>query len=73
MAGKGQFVCGAKGCDAKDGLCSYEVNFAYEEAGQRKQVWPTELPQEQACSCWGASGQSVRVLPLLQHTRIALA
>ncbi|KXZ54811.1 hypothetical protein GPECTOR_4g882 [Gonium pectorale] len=38
MAGKGQFVCGAKGCDASDGLCSYEINFAYQEAGERKQA-----------------------------------
>ncbi|GLC41653.1 hypothetical protein PLESTB_000692600 [Pleodorina starrii] len=38
MSGKGQFVCGAKGCEAGDGLCSYEVNFAYQEAGERKQA-----------------------------------
>ncbi|KAG2434917.1 hypothetical protein HYH02_012115 [Chlamydomonas schloesseri] len=38
VSGKGQFVCGAKGCDASDGLCSYEVNFAYQEAGERKQA-----------------------------------
>ncbi|PNW80941.1 hypothetical protein CHLRE_07g336250v5 [Chlamydomonas reinhardtii] len=38
VSGKGQFVCGAKGCEASDGLCSYEVNFAYQEAGERKQA-----------------------------------
>ncbi|GIL82844.1 hypothetical protein Vretimale_8174 [Volvox reticuliferus] len=38
MSGKGQFICGAKGCEANDGLCSYEVNFAYQEAGVRKQA-----------------------------------
>ncbi|EFJ41245.1 alpha-1,2-mannosidase [Volvox carteri f. nagariensis] len=38
VSGKGQFVCGAKGCDAGEGLCSYEVNFAYQEAGERKQA-----------------------------------
>mmetsp|Transcript_37040 Transcript_37040/g.82340 ORF Transcript_37040/g.82340 Transcript_37040/m.82340 type:complete len:310 (+) Transcript_37040:95-1024(+) len=38
ISGKGQFVCGAKGCEERDGLCSYEVNFAYEEAGQKKQA-----------------------------------
>ncbi|KAG2490848.1 hypothetical protein HYH03_010766 [Edaphochlamys debaryana] len=38
LAGKGQFVCGARGCDAADGLCSYEVNFAYQEAGEHKQA-----------------------------------
>uniref|UniRef100_A0A7S3QZV7 Protein FRA10AC1 n=1 Tax=Dunaliella tertiolecta TaxID=3047 RepID=A0A7S3QZV7_DUNTE len=38
VAGKGHFSCGAKGCDAKDGLVSYEVNFAYQEAGREKQA-----------------------------------
>lgn len=38
VEGKGHFLCGAKGCGAKDGLVSYEVNFAYEEAGRQKQV-----------------------------------
>ncbi len=36
MSGKGQFVCGAKRCDAAAQLASYEVNFAYEEAGEQK-------------------------------------
>lgn len=38
MAGKGQFVCGNVRCDGKDELRSYEVNFAYVEAGARKQA-----------------------------------
>ena len=38
VGGKGQFACAAKGCDAADGLVSYEVNFAYEEAGEHKQA-----------------------------------
>lgn len=38
ISGKGQFICGAKGCDKRDGLCSYEVNFAYTEAGQQRQA-----------------------------------
>ncbi len=25
VAGKGQFVCGARGCDVRDGLASFEV------------------------------------------------
>lgn len=37
-SGKGQFVCGAKGCEANEGLASYEVNFAYEEAKEQKQA-----------------------------------
>jgi len=45
VSGKGHFSCGSKGCDAKDGLVSYEVNFAYQEAGREKQVgWPVGWP-----------------------------
>ncbi|WJX92924.1 hypothetical protein P8452_74504 [Trifolium repens] len=38
MSGKGQFICGNKHCDEKDGLASYEVNFCYFEAGENKQA-----------------------------------
>ncbi|KAK4428814.1 protein FRA10AC1 [Sesamum alatum] len=38
ISGKGQFVCGNKHCNEKDGLSSYEVNFSYFEAGERKQA-----------------------------------
>ena len=38
VAGKGQFSCGAKGCDAADGLATFEVPFAYAEAGEDKQA-----------------------------------
>ena len=38
VSGKGQFSCGSKGCDSADGLASYEVPFAYTEAGERKQA-----------------------------------
>ena len=34
--GKGQFVCGEKKCTIKEGLKSWEVNFAYMEHGERK-------------------------------------
>ena len=34
--GKGQFICGEKKCDIKEGLKSWEVNFAYVEHGERK-------------------------------------
>lgn len=34
--GKGQFSCGAVGCDSREGLESYEVPFKYKEAGDRK-------------------------------------
>ncbi|CAH9085569.1 unnamed protein product [Cuscuta epithymum] len=38
ISGKGQFVCGDKYCNQKDGLASYEVNFSYVEAGENKQA-----------------------------------
>lgn len=38
IAGKGQFVCGAEDCKQTQKLKSYEVNFAYVEAGKRKQA-----------------------------------
>jgi len=34
--GKGQFICGAKRCEDKIGLKSWEVNFAYMEEGMKK-------------------------------------
>lgn len=30
LCGKGQFSCGAKGCEETRGLASFEVNFAYQ-------------------------------------------
>jgi hypothetical protein len=36
MDGKGQFVCGNRRCVEVLGLCSYEVNFSYEERGQAR-------------------------------------
>uniref|UniRef100_A0A0D6QSK2 Uncharacterized protein n=1 Tax=Araucaria cunninghamii TaxID=56994 RepID=A0A0D6QSK2_ARACU len=38
VSGKGQFICGNKKCDERDGLSSYEVNFSYQEAGESKQA-----------------------------------
>lgn len=38
MSGKGQFICGNKHCNEKVGLASFEVNFAYFEAGEDKQA-----------------------------------
>lgn len=31
---QGQFTCGNKRCDSREGLCSYELNFKYAEHGQ---------------------------------------
>lgn len=36
ITGKGQFICGNKICSQKDGLRTWEVNFAYKEHGERK-------------------------------------
>lgn len=36
IEGKGQFICGNKKCNEKDGLKSWEVNFAYNEHGEKK-------------------------------------
>jgi hypothetical protein len=36
LSGKGQFSCGTLDCDAREDLRSYEVNFAYREAGEQK-------------------------------------
>lgn len=38
LAGKGQFSCGVKACDAGAGLASYELLFDYREAGVSKQA-----------------------------------
>ncbi|XP_074308429.1 uncharacterized protein LOC141643256 [Silene latifolia] len=38
MSGKGQFICGNKHCDEREGLASFEVNFSYFEAGEHKQA-----------------------------------
>lgn len=36
VTGKGQFICGNKVCLEKEGLRSWEVNFAYVEKGESK-------------------------------------
>lgn len=36
ISGKGQFFCGNKYCDEKEGLKSWEVNFGYVEHGEKK-------------------------------------
>lgn len=36
ISGKGQFECGNIACDEKEGLKSWEVNFGYLEAGEKK-------------------------------------
>lgn len=36
VSGKGQFECGAKKCAEREGLRSWEVNFAYIEHGEKK-------------------------------------
>ncbi|XP_032747732.1 protein FRA10AC1 homolog isoform X4 [Rattus rattus] len=36
ISGKGQFFCGNKCCDEKEGLKSWEVNFGYTEHGEKR-------------------------------------
>nr|XP_056706464.1 protein FRA10AC1 [Euleptes europaea] len=36
ISGKGQFTCGSKHCDEKEGLKSWEVNFGYVEHEEKK-------------------------------------
>ncbi|KAE8590740.1 hypothetical protein XENTR_v10018182 [Xenopus tropicalis] len=36
ISGKGQFSCGNKRCDEKEGLKSWEVNFGYVEHGEKR-------------------------------------
>ncbi|KAG0241192.1 hypothetical protein BGW41_006185 [Actinomortierella wolfii] len=38
IRGKGQFTCGCLRCDESEGLSSWEVNFAYVEMGEKKNV-----------------------------------
>lgn len=35
VVGKGQFICGSRSCEERDGLRSWEVNFAYQEHGTK--------------------------------------
>ena len=36
IVGKGQFECGSKTCKEKEDLRSWELNFGYEEHGEKK-------------------------------------
>lgn len=36
VSGRGQFTCGEKHCSGRDGLRTWEVNFAYKEHGEKK-------------------------------------
>ncbi|XP_034245193.1 protein FRA10AC1 [Thrips palmi] len=36
VSGRGQFTCGEKRCSGRDGLRTWEVNFAYVELGEKK-------------------------------------
>lgn len=38
LDGKGQFICGSQNCSEQQGLDTYEVPFAYTEAGTSKQA-----------------------------------
>lgn len=49
-AGTGQFSCGARKCGERRGLASFEVPFAYTEAGLDKQALVKVRPACAACS-----------------------
>lgn len=36
VIGKGQFECGSKKCNVKEGLRTWEVNFGYTEHDEKK-------------------------------------
>lgn len=36
ISGRGQFTCGEKHCSIRDGLKTWEINFAYQEQGEKK-------------------------------------
>lgn len=38
VSGRGQFICGSRGCEEQRGLASFEVPFGYIEAGEKKQA-----------------------------------
>jgi len=38
MNGKGQFICGNKRCNSEENLKSFEVNFAYVENGEKRNI-----------------------------------
>ncbi|KAF7247339.1 Protein FRA10AC1 [Varanus komodoensis] len=50
ISGKGQFSCGNKHCDEKEGLKSWEVNFGYVEHDEKKnalvKLMPAPLKEE---------------------------
>ncbi|XP_023402686.1 protein FRA10AC1 isoform X3 [Loxodonta africana] len=55
ISGKGQFFCGNKCCDVKEGLKSWEVNFGYIEHGEKRnalvKLSKLMLGLCQECSC----------------------
>nr|XP_048713067.1 protein FRA10AC1 isoform X3 [Caretta caretta] len=50
VSGKGQFSCGNKHCDEKEGLKSWEVNFGYTEYGEKRNAL-VKLRLCPQCSC----------------------
>lgn len=51
LSGKGQFECGAKGCEERQELHSYEVNFKYKEEGASgQQEIKNELVKVRLCA-----------------------
>lgn len=68
---RGQFSCGCLGCESRDALESYELNFAFVEAGERRAA----LVKVRACpGCavklfYGREGKRKRARPLQSNER----
>jgi len=62
-AGKGQFTCGEKRCDASDGLASFECVFAYVEGGVRKRAMMKVRACARCAEKLGAGGGVSRAKP----------
>lgn len=65
IQGKGQFSCGAIGCDSRIGLESFEVPFAYKEVGEKKSA----LVKVRVCEACSRKLLSCRDLGAVRKTQ----
>ena len=69
LRGKGERTCAARGCDAADGLRSYELPFDYEERGEALSgPFRPDLkqPAQQLNTGFSFSGMNLRYNPVEQ-------
>ena len=57
--GKGQFVCGHKKCSESEMMRTWEVNFAYLEAGEKKNALVKVMFFETIIKSGGTTGTSM--------------